>query len=129
VSKPDRTTTHEHRLADGRLVGLRSRFRFKSYDINHLPRKQSPHGGAWGMLREWRRRRIRWRPRGHVYDTVASACSVPPLKLAWRQNPAHESNPVINERYLDISPTSYCARCPTTQGKRWGQSAPGAFFA
>jgi len=24
-----------------RLVGLRPRFRFKSYDINHLPRKQS----------------------------------------------------------------------------------------
>jgi len=43
---------------DGRLVGLRLRFRFKLYDINHLPRKQSPHGGAWGMLREWRPRRI-----------------------------------------------------------------------
>ena len=31
---------------NGRLVGLRPRFRFKLYDINHLPRKQSPHGGA-----------------------------------------------------------------------------------
>jgi len=34
------------RLSYGRLVGLRPRFRFKSYDINHLPRKPSPHGGA-----------------------------------------------------------------------------------
>jgi hypothetical protein len=34
------------RLTDGRLVGRRPRFRFTSYDINHLPRKQSPHGGA-----------------------------------------------------------------------------------
>jgi hypothetical protein len=35
------------RSSNGRSVGLRSRFRFKSYDINRLPRKQSPHGGAF----------------------------------------------------------------------------------
>jgi hypothetical protein len=32
------------RIDRGRLVGVRSRFRLNSYDINRLARKQSPHG-------------------------------------------------------------------------------------
>jgi hypothetical protein len=46
VPQPDHEFPRTISSADGRLVGLRPRFRFKSYDINHLPRKQSPHGGA-----------------------------------------------------------------------------------
>ncbi len=45
-----RTMAHIAVTTDGRLVGRRPRFRFKSYDINHLPRKQSPHGGASSFL-------------------------------------------------------------------------------
>jgi len=55
---------------------LRAGFRFKSYDIDQLPRKQSLYGGAWGMRREWPTRRILWRQQGQVYDTVRCACPV-----------------------------------------------------
>ena len=78
---------------DGRLVGLRQRFHFKSWDINHLPTKRSPHE----VPKEWCENGDLEALEDDRRDTFMSryAALVPFHRGHWHEErPAHKSKSV-----------------------------------